>query len=377
MKICLINNLYKPYNRGGAERIVDIVLNELSKEHEVFLISTSPILGKKDNNKIYYLYSCYYYLNKIPIFFRLFWHFWDMFDVVTCFKVYLILRKEKPDIILTHNLKGISYLLPQLINFLKIKHIHTLHDIQLLYPSGLVYFGAENIIDNFFAKFYQYITRLLFAPIRFVVSPSNWLMKEHEKRRFFRNAKHLTLLNPSSLKTEKRISENKDDIFRFIFIGQIEDHKGVELLINAFSFLNKKNIELIVIGDGSRLENIKKISKEYRNIIILGKKNSKETWQYLLNSDCLIMPSLCYENSPTVIYESIYARVPVIASAIGGNIELVGKYGGYLFQPGDANDLAKKMIKIIKNSPKGENLNEFLNKTDSSIYVNKLIKDIF
>ena len=32
MKICLINNLYKPYSKGGAERVVEIIVEELKKK---------------------------------------------------------------------------------------------------------------------------------------------------------------------------------------------------------------------------------------------------------------------------------------------------------------------------------------------------------
>ena len=43
MKICLINNLYKPFNRGGAEKVAETIVDGLIKAgHEVFIISTKP-----------------------------------------------------------------------------------------------------------------------------------------------------------------------------------------------------------------------------------------------------------------------------------------------------------------------------------------------
>ncbi|RLC36433.1 hypothetical protein DRH27_05245, partial [Candidatus Falkowbacteria bacterium] len=74
MKICLINNLYKPFNRGGAETIAQLcALGLESYGNEVFIITTRPRFKKinyKNNNKIYYINSIFFYLNKIPFFLR-------------------------------------------------------------------------------------------------------------------------------------------------------------------------------------------------------------------------------------------------------------------------------------------------------------------
>jgi glycosyltransferase involved in cell wall biosynthesis len=56
------------------------------------------------------------------------------------------------------------------------------------------------------------------------------------------------------------------------------------------------------------------------------------------------VPSLCYENSPTVIYEALQAGIPVLASDIGGVGELVQNgRNGYLFKPGSQEDFIEKL----------------------------------
>ena len=124
MKICLINNLYKPYNKGGAEQVIELLYNDfLKKDYKPFIISTSIENDKKLENN-YLLKSKYYNLEKIPIFFRLFWHIYDMFDFWTALKVRKIIKQENPDLIITHNLKGLSFLIP--LFYQKIKSIFTL-----------------------------------------------------------------------------------------------------------------------------------------------------------------------------------------------------------------------------------------------------------
>ena len=213
MKVCLINNLYKPYAKGGAERIVELQAEGLARAgHKVFVISTKPLFvasdirhprlpkpgtGGQAKSDTYYLSGLYYNLNKIPKILRLPWHLIDMFDIGNYLKIKSILKKEKPDIVITHNLKGLSYLIPKVVKCLKIKHIHILHDIQLLHPSGLMLCQKEKQLDGLFAKLYTNLCRWLFASPAVVISPSKWLMELHEEKNFFKNSKLLILPNPA------------------------------------------------------------------------------------------------------------------------------------------------------------------------------------
>jgi len=374
MKICLINNLYKPYNRGGAENIVEMIARGLkSAGHDVFAVSTRSFTQKHKNTKtrkrenakfvpyrdtvtqslsrtpireheIYYINSIYYNLNKLPKFLRLFWHLIDMFDLGGYLRVKKILRKEKPDVVMTHNLKGVGYLIPRAIKKLRIKHIHTLHDIQLLHPSGLMIYKEEKAIDSLFSKIYAWLCCLLFGNPDVVISPSGWLMKTHESRGFFAKSKIIILPNPveAGEADSNRAKRESDEIFRFFYAGQIEEHKGVLFLINVFNGF-KNNSELIIAGSGSKDSQARKLAADNKNIKIVGRVGKSEVLDIMKKSDALIMPSLCYENSPSVIYEALAGGLPVIASRIGGVEDLIRSAAGILFEPGDADDLMSKM----------------------------------
>ena len=63
------------------------------------------------------------------------------------------------------------------------------------------------------------------------------------------------------------------------------------------------------------------------------------------NADLVVVPSVCYDNSPMVIYESLLCGTPVLGAGIGGIPELVRDgETGYLFPPGDAGALAEKVL---------------------------------
>jgi glycosyltransferase involved in cell wall biosynthesis len=353
MKIVIINNLYAPWVRGGAEKIAEKIVAGLEKAgQEVFVITTAPKGSRTE--KIYYLESIFYNLGQYSLATRFFWHLWDLINFANRAKIKKILQEEKPDLVITHNLQGIGLLVPGLLRKMKIKHFHTLHDIQLLHPSGLMFWEKENILNSSPAKIYQAITRFLLGSPEAVISPSQWLLAEHEKRGFFNNSKKNILPNyfseiRANLSIKYEISNTK---YQFLYVGQTEEHKGVKFLAETFlKFLEKNtNAELIIVGGGSRLEEIKKIAADKKEIKILGRKNEEEVKELMTQANCLIVPSLCYENSPTVIYEAITAGLPVIGARIGGITELLEAAGGVLFEPGNQDDLLEKM-KLVFTHP--------------------------
>lgn len=392
MKICLINNLYKPYNRGGAERIVELMAKGLRNSgHDVFVISTKPLFKKTNTKnqtpKIYYLNSLYYNLNIIPKILRLGWHLIDAFDIYKYFRVKSILKKEKPDIVMTHNLKGLGFLIQRAIKNLSIKHVHTLHDIQLIHPSGLLICGREKIIDNFLSRFYANICRKLFKSPEIIISPSSWLLNLHVNKKFFNNSKKYTIPNPIDLnKIPKEIQHEKKAKLkiRFLYVGQIEAHKGILFLIKTFKLLCDDllgaDCKLAIIGHGSKLNKAKKLAAKNKSIIFKGKLNENEVYREMNFASALIVPSICYENNPTVIYEAAALGLPVIASRLGGTKELIHNLGGLLFEPKNEGDLMYQMKWLLEHP---EEIKKISQKEKSQIknfslanYIDKLLKII-
>jgi len=373
MKICLINNLYKPYNRGGAE----IYLEKLNKGfknkgHNVFVVSLKPGLFGKETGDDYYINSSFYFLDKIPKYLRLFWHLFNVFNFIKYFQVRNILRDEKPDLVITNNLLGFGFLLPVLISKLKIKHIHILHDIQLLHPSGLMFFGKENIINSFFAKIYQKINKYLFSKVKYVVSPSNWLLDIHKGKGFFAKAISKRIFNPIDDFSIKK-NFHKRSANNFLYVGQIEKHKGVVLLIQSMSKIikNNKNIKLKIVGDGSLRDELE--SDYGDHIQFLGKLNSDKVHSEMLNADCLLVSSLCYENSPTVIYEAATMNLNFIYSGLGGASEIGSYFNGLPFDLSKKDALSESIEKCINNIPKENILNKKVLKLSTSEYIKKIL----
>ncbi len=411
MKIVLINNLYEPYARGGAEQVVKTIADGLVEAgHKGVVVSTRPVVksikltpSHDSGSKVHkvesqelattsndsnitsysllvtrYFFSpwniiSYYNLHKLPAALRLVWHLIDMFNPQSYFKIKKILKREQPDLVMTHNLTGVGFLTPLAIKHCGIRHIHTLHDIQLLHPSGLMLVGKEKKVDGLLVRVYQWCNKKLFRSVDMVISPSQWLLDEHAQRGFFRKAKKMVMANPMSVKNSvgayPSLSEEEEGgggeqinhaclrsslvkrgigltNFIFLYVGQLAKHKGVELLVEAFMELNNDKCELWIAGDGDyKILNIK--YQTSNKIKLLGGKSHDEIKIIMSKAHCLVVPSLCYENQPTVIREAKQNNLPVIASNIGGIPEILNHE--FLFKAGDKESLKNKMQWFMDN----------------------------
>ena len=244
MKIVLLHNLYGELTRGGAENVVSLMAQELRASGQtVFLITTKPreIKSLPDIDptglKIYYLDSDFYNLGGTSLPYRLFWQIGNIFSVAKYGQIKKILKQEKPDLAITHNLMGLGFLTPLILRRLHIRQEHFLHDIQLLHPSGLLIWGSEKKIGSVGAKIYQFFTRRGFASPAKIISPSRWLLDIHKRHGFFSNSE--IEIRPLRLKTEGmtdnlRPRDKKKPAKNFLFVGQLEAHKGILFLIETF-----------------------------------------------------------------------------------------------------------------------------------------------
>ena len=144
---------------------------------------------------------------------------------------------------------------------------------------------------------------------------------------------------------------------RFGFIGTIRAPKGIYLLIDAFNKITG-TAELKIYGrvTSSMVEDLKKRIVN-SNVHIMGELKKEDKRKAYSEIDVLIVPSICYENSPLTISEAFLSKIPVITANIGGMAELVkdGEYG-FTFPVGNAEKLREKIQLFIRNPKLKDNL---------------------
>lgn len=352
MKILLVNNLYKPFNRGGAEKIVNLQADGLSALGHEVVIATSQPWGAKilDDGIIRFsgLAGSFFYLSKVPFFLRPLWHALNVFNFFSALKFYYLIKSRKIELVIGHNLVGLGFMLPWAAYFAGARYWQVVHDIQLLHPSGLMYYGKETVINSVVARIYQKINKILFWPTELIISPSNWLLGLLNSHGLFNKSKGLVLRNPILIAKHNDLELKKAALktFTFLYVGQLERHKGVELLIAACSGLHG-NWRLLVVGTGSLEMQLKKTVKDKR-VDIVGWPGLDKYLDYYEQADLLVVSSTCYENSPTVIYEAAAYGLPVIGSNLGGIAELI-KDKDFLFEPDNIEALRQKMTWALES----------------------------
>ncbi len=360
MKIGIITNLYPPHTRGGAENVIVRTVEQLlAMGHDVFLITGQPkkngvgiALGKMSVERVYRFFpkNIYFTLDDYRHAWsvRLLWHVIDAFSSSGSSAVSQILADEKPDVVITHNLKGIGLRIPKAIQAMHIPHVHILHDLQLITPSGLRIFGKEK--EPWYAKpglmMYRAICRARMGTPALVLSPSQFLLDEHAHSRFFRGIDARFFPNPSPKPLDVVRDTHRSGPFRMMFLGQLGHHKGLPFLLDAFAKYSG-DARLHIVGGGPLRALVEERARSDKRIVYLGYTPQEEIARCVAAVDAVVVPSLCYENSPTVIYEALSAGVPLIASRIGGVGELIqdGKTG-VLFAPGNEDDLLRAMQKV-------------------------------
>lgn len=127
----------------------------------------------------------------------------------------------------------------------------------------------------------------------------------------------------------------------YCYAGRLSHEKGVEVLLEAAATLPMK---LKVAGDGPLLNELKLKYDRYSNIEFTGKLTSGELMAMMRLARFSVMPSICLENNPMSVIESLCVGTPVVGADTGGIPELINpQENGLLMRPGDVTDIARAL----------------------------------
>lgn len=123
-----------------------------------------------------------------------------------------------------------------------------------------------------------------------------------------------------------------------LYVGRLSPEKGLEVLAQATRLAAGVRVE--VIGNGP----LETLARSAFGDGYLGFRTLDDIMSRMAAARFLVLPSICYENSPRTIVEAFASGLPVIASRLGALIDIVQDgVTGLLFEPGNAADLAEKL----------------------------------
>jgi len=136
--------------------------------------------------------------------------------------------------------------------------------------------------------------------------------------------------------------------FIVLFVGRLVPYKGVRLVADSATRLNKE-IFIAIIGEGPLHDEIEQIAEKCKNIIFVGRINNKDLVKYYNAADLFVAPSMYEEGFGRVFLEALSCGTPVIGSNMGGIPEVIDPSVGSLIDPTVEN--LTREIELYYNSP--------------------------
>lgn len=190
--------------------------------------------------------------------------------------------------------------------------------------------------------------------------------------------KYVIPMGVSLKKIDDISEERKNSVPVIVFVGALRKVKGLEFLIDSIPLIRAEipHFKLIIAGDGplrSQLEKTIKKDQLSQHVEFLGQISHHSALQQIKSANIVILPSLS-EGTPTVMFEALAFKKPLIASRVGGIPEII-THGetGLLIDPKNASAIANAIIYLLKNKDVGDRLSEQGNKLIKEQYTTEII----
>lgn len=140
-------------------------------------------------------------------------------------------------------------------------------------------------------------------------------------------------------------------------VGELTKRKNHMVMIEALARLKEYDILYVICGDGPLKAQLRAKAEELGvrdRLKLLGFR--KDIAELHKAADIFVFPSL-QEGLPVALMEAMASGLPIVASKIRGNEDLISNnQGGYLVNPMDSEQVAKAIEKMIQNPKKREKM---------------------
>ncbi len=257
-------------------------------------------------------------------------------------QLFKLLRRLKPDVVHSRNLSGLDALLPARLAGLKTLHSEHGFDMGDLH-------GRHSKLA---------LLRRLHAPLvrRYVcvsrdlgrIMSEHWGIASSRISQIY-NGVDTERFQPAEPRRHELLPAELQgtDLLVIGTVGRVQPVKDQATLLRAFALLLQRRPEwagrlrLALIGDGPQLAELKALAAELgieAQTWFTGARN--DVAQLMQSLDLFVLPSL-NEGISNTLLEAMATGIPLLATAVGGNVELVQEgVVGATFTPGEVQQLS-------------------------------------
>jgi glycosyltransferase involved in cell wall biosynthesis len=361
----LCYSIYPPIQAGGAELIVSYLAEGLAQRgHRVSVVSTCGPEMEPYPTEIRHGVEVirFFPKNRYWLFDRegrrgldkLRWHIRDAWNRQSGGRLREIMANSRPDVVHSHGVEGFSPALWRAAQSRRIPIVHTAHDYYLICPRAmlltrrLAICTTPSLACRTRAAWYLRCA----AAIDAFCSPSKFLLEKHVAAGLPAR-RQIVVPNgiPVTPRQPKAFNRTTDQPLRLLFAGRLTAEKGLRVLLEAMRLIGRDCPVLLTIAGKGLLESeAMAAAAEDSRISFAGYLSGEEKVRAFAAADCLILPSLWYENAPVVVLEAAAFGLPVIGSRLGAIPEFVEDgVNGLLFEPGSAPSLAQAITRIASD----------------------------
>ena len=157
-------------------------------------------------------------------------------------------------------------------------------------------------------------------------------------------------VNGSNLKRKYNLKKNV-----ILYLGQLHGAQYVELVIKAFSKLNRTDTSLMIVGGGSNKNNLVKYSEKLNvknNVVFTGYIKAKDVPKYIAVSEIAVASfeknKITECKSPLKVVEYLAMGKAIVASEVGEVKRMVGE-AGIIVKPGKSSEITKAINKLLSD----------------------------
>ncbi|PTN11412.1 TIGR03088 family PEP-CTERM/XrtA system glycosyltransferase [Nitrosomonas aestuarii] len=274
------------------------------------------------------------------------------YDIKLYYKLFKVLRELKPDIVHTRNLAALEAQLIAVAARIKVR-IHSEHgrDISDLKGENYKYNLLRKIIYPFVDHFITVSRDLEAWLVNLLGVSSNRISQIYngvDNHRFSPGVPKNCELSPKDFFTE--------NTFVIGSVGRLEAVKDYPNLVRSFLLIlekmpdARKYLRLIIVGNGSaRDECVSLVQKAYAEDIVWFPGERSDIPEFMRMMNVFVLPSLGEGISNTIL-EAMSSGLPVVATRVGGNVELVEEARtGMLIAPNNTTDLMEAILTYYNN----------------------------
>lgn len=268
-----------------------------------------------------------------------------------------IIRKYRPSVVHCHGFRaGLYGRLAAKLASREIKTILTVH--------GFHYFYYRN---RFKKNLFMLLERIMRSLTHHVIAVSNTDCQHLLECRLTTRDKSQVILNgiPPSAgiscdKSEIRSRLNLPDLEQPIIatVARLHYQKGVIYFLEAIPHILRAypQARFLILGDGPERDNLQRAATALTNVRFLG--NRDDAIEILRIVDVFVLPSL-WEGLPLSLLEAMRAQVPIVATNVDGNLDVVEDgVTGLLVPPKNGEAIAKAVLRLLETPSLAQSLVE-------------------